>query len=105
MVRIDIHFYETYVPTAWLIIISTVFDLAGLHGWSLFHMYVNNTFLNGNRKLLVYFDQPPDLFVHDKECCIYRLRRAVYGLKHFLHVVPEARHFSPSQNAMYQGRF
>ena len=47
-------------------------------------MDVNSTFLNGVLKEEVYVEQPPSYEVVGEENKVYRLKRALYGLKQTL---------------------
>jgi hypothetical protein len=44
-------------------------------------MDVNSTFLNGLLEEEVYVDQPPGFEVQEKPTKVYRLKKALYGLK------------------------
>jgi hypothetical protein len=44
-------------------------------------MDVKTTFLNGEIEEEVYITQPDKFVIHEKESHVYRLKKALYGLK------------------------
>ena len=44
-------------------------------------MDVKSAFLNGNLKEVVYVRQPPGYAIAEEEGKVYRLRKALYGLR------------------------
>ncbi|KAI5355970.1 hypothetical protein L3X38_008865 [Prunus dulcis] len=77
--RID--FNETFAPVARLDTVRTLIALAAQKRWKLFQLDVKSAFLNGVLHEEVYVDQPPGFVVKDKEDRVYRLKKALYGLK------------------------
>ena len=55
--------------------------LAAQEGWRVHHMDVKSTFLNDDLNEEVYVRQPPGFAVAGKEDKVYRLRKALYGLR------------------------
>jgi len=55
--------------------------LAAQEGWRVQHMDVTSVFLNGNMREEVYMRQPPGFVVAGQEENVYRLRKALYGLR------------------------
>jgi hypothetical protein len=55
--------------------------LAAQEGWRVHHMDVKSAFLNGDLKEEVYVRQPPSYAVAGEEGKVYRLRKALYGLR------------------------
>jgi len=49
--------------------------------WPLFKLDVKSTFLNGHLKEKVYVTQPPGFAVKGCERKVYRLKKALYGMK------------------------
>ncbi|KAF0910082.1 hypothetical protein E2562_001318 [Oryza meyeriana var. granulata] len=50
-------------------------------GWSVHHMDVKSAFLNGELAEEVYVQQPPGFVIDGQEHKVYRLRKALYGLR------------------------
>ncbi|KAF0932405.1 hypothetical protein E2562_010320 [Oryza meyeriana var. granulata] len=50
-------------------------------GWGVHHMDVKSAFLNGELAEEVYVQQPPGFAVDGQEHKVYRLRKALYGLR------------------------
>ena len=61
--------------------VCTVIAIAARHKWKVYKMDVKSTFLNGVLKEEVYVEQPPGYEVAGEENKVYRLKRALYGLK------------------------
>jgi hypothetical protein len=61
--------------------IRSIISLVASMGWSLHQMDVNTAFLNGVIDEEVYIEQPQGFEVHKKETHVYRLKKALYGLK------------------------
>jgi hypothetical protein len=59
----------------------TVLMLAAQEGWHIHHMDVKSAFLNGDLKEEVYVQQPPGFTVVREEGKVYRLCKALYGLR------------------------
>ena len=49
--------------------------------WKIFQMDVKSAFLNGYLKEEVYIEQPPGYVQKGRENKVYRLKKALYGLK------------------------
>jgi len=79
--RLGKDYLETFSPVAKLKSIRTIFALAAVNNWNLFHDDATSAFLNGIIKEALYMDQPEG-FVN--ECSPekkWRLLKALYGLK------------------------
>jgi len=50
-------------------------------GWNLHQMDVNTTFLNRVFEEEMYIEQPQGFEVYGRESHIYRLKKALYGIK------------------------
>ena len=77
-----IDYEETFAPVARLSSVKTLIVVSAACKWPLFHMDVKNAFLNGELSKEVYMKLPPGYsyplrFLHR----VFRLRRALYGLK------------------------
>lgn len=60
------YFCETFSPWVKSIIIRTILIIVVSYGWKLFQLDVNNAFLNGFLKEMIYMTQPLDFETHDK---------------------------------------
>uniref|UniRef100_A0A0A9GS79 Reverse transcriptase Ty1/copia-type domain-containing protein n=1 Tax=Arundo donax TaxID=35708 RepID=A0A0A9GS79_ARUDO len=49
--------------------------------WELHHLDIKSAFLNGDLHEEVYVEQPPEFTVKGKECLVYHLDKALYGLR------------------------
>ena len=70
---------------AWLVArmesVHALLTLAAQEGWQVHHMDVKSTFLNDDLKEEVYVHQPPSYVVAGEEGKVYRLHKALYGLR------------------------
>ena len=72
---------ETFAPVARLEAIRILLAFANHNNFKLFQMDVKSVFLNGFVKEEVYVEQPP-LFKNEKlPNHVYKLKKALYGLK------------------------
>jgi hypothetical protein len=74
-------FYETYAPVARLESICILLAYATYHGFKLYQMDVKSVFLNGPIKEEVYVEQPPGFEDSEYPNHVYKLSKALYGLK------------------------
>jgi hypothetical protein len=74
-------FDETYAPAARLESIRILLAYATYHGFKLYQMDVKSAFLNGPIKEEVYVEQPPDFEDSEYPNHVYKLSKALYGLK------------------------
>jgi hypothetical protein len=51
------------------------------HNIKLYQMHVKSAFLNGYINVFVYIEQPPSFEDEKKPNHVYKLRKALYGLK------------------------
>ena len=61
--------------------IRLVIALAANRSWPLMHLDVKSTFLNGPLQEEVYVSQPPGFVKNNQEGMVYKLHKALYGLK------------------------
>jgi hypothetical protein len=61
--------------------VRTVLAIVTQYEWSVYQMDVKPTFLNGNLEEEVYVEQPIGYEVPGQENKVYRLKKALYGLK------------------------
>jgi len=73
-------FHETFSPVIKLITIRIILTIALTNGWDLFHLDVNNAFLNISLDETIYMTQPSRFEVTDKNL-VYKLNKSIYGLK------------------------
>jgi hypothetical protein len=74
-------FGETYAAVARLEAISILLAYAYSHNIKLYQMDVKSVFLNGVINELVYVEQPPGFEDCKKPNHVYKLKKALYGLK------------------------
>jgi len=65
--------------------VRVLLALVAEEGWSVHHMDVKSAFLNDDLKEEVYVRQPLGFAVAGEEDKVYRLRKAVYGLRQAPH--------------------
>jgi len=58
-----------------------LFTISAQFGWKLHQMDVKSVFHNGFLEEEIYVEQPKDFVVEGKEDQVYRLFKALYGLK------------------------
>jgi hypothetical protein len=74
-------FGETYALVARLKAIRILLLYACVRNIKLYQMNINSVFLNGYINELVYVEQPPDFKDEKKPNHVYKLRKALFGLK------------------------
>jgi len=79
-----VDYKETFSPVVKPATIRTMLNIAVMNGWPLRQMDVNNAFLHGMLSETVYMMQPPGFKDFSKPDYVYRLRKAIYGLKQAL---------------------
>ena len=58
-----------------------VISLAASRGWKIHHLDVKTAFLHGELKEEVYVSQPEGFEIKGKEEKVYKLNKALYGLR------------------------
>lgn len=76
-----IDFDEVFAPVARLETIRALLALAASGGWKVHHLDVKSAFLNGFLQEEVYVTQPTGFVIEGKENMVYRLNKALYGLR------------------------
>ena len=76
-----IDFDETFAPVARLEAIRILLSFACYEGFKLKQMDVKSAFLNGDLKEEVFVEQPPGFENHEFPNHVYKLEKALYGLK------------------------
>lgn len=79
--RAGVDFDEVFAPVARLDSVRLLLALAAQEGWMAHHMDVKSAFLNGELVEEVYVGQPPGFEVVGEENKVYRLDKALYGLR------------------------
>ena len=72
---------EKFVRVVRMETVHTVLSIALKHKWKVYQMDVKSTFLNGVLKEEVYVEQALGYEIEGQEDKVYRLRKAIYGLK------------------------
>jgi hypothetical protein len=76
-----VDFGEVYAPVARLESVRLILALAAHRGWEVHHMDVKSAFLNGELEEVVYVSQPPGFTADGREHEVYKLHKALYGLR------------------------
>jgi hypothetical protein len=76
-----VDFEEVFAPVARLESVRLILAIAAHRGWEVHHMDVKSAFLNGDLEEVVYVTQPPGFTSDGREHEVYRLHKALYGLR------------------------
>ncbi|KAI3520492.1 hypothetical protein L1887_09941 [Cichorium endivia] len=76
-----VDFEDAFAPVARMESIRLILALAAKENWVVHHLDVKSAFLNGELKEEVYVSQPSGFEVKGKEEMVYRLHKALYGLR------------------------
>ena len=76
-----IDYEETFAPVARFETVRVVLALAAQKQWKVFQFDVKSAFLNGELHEEVYVDQPPGFEMENEKNKVYKLKKALYGLK------------------------
>jgi len=76
-----IDFEEVFAPVARLDTIRLILAMAANRGWQVHHLDVKSAFLNGELEEEVYVTQPDGFVKEGKEQQVYKLSKALYGLR------------------------
>ena len=76
-----VDFEEVFAPVARLETIRLLISLAATNGWEIHHLDVKTSFLHGELKAIVYVSQPEGFEKKEHEKKVYRLNKALYGLR------------------------
>ena len=71
-----------FAPVARFESIRVLMALSAQGRWELHHLDVKSAFLNGEIKEGIYLKQPEGFILKGKEQCVFRLKKALCGLKH-----------------------
>jgi hypothetical protein len=72
---------EVFAPVARLDSVRALIAVAAHMGWQVHHIDVKLAFLNGDLKEEVYVEQPPGFTSTDEKAKVFRLCKALYGLR------------------------
>lgn len=72
---------EVYSPVAHIETIRLFFAIGAQKHWRIYQLDVKTAFLNGELKEEVYVSQPEGFIIKGKEECVYKLQKALYGLR------------------------
>jgi len=73
-----------FAPVARLDTVKLILAMAANRGWEVHHLDVKTAFLNGELEEEVYVSQPEGYAVKGKEQCVFKLSKALYGLRQAL---------------------
>ena len=76
-----IDYDETFSPVAMLKSIRILLSIAAYMDWEVWQMDVKTAFLNGSLEETIYMEQPEGYVVKGKEHMVWKLKKAIYGLK------------------------
>lgn len=76
-----IDYDEVFAPVARWDTIRIMLAVAAQKGWTMYQLDVKSAFLYGELKEVVYVDQPEGFVKKGEEDKVYRLNKALYGLK------------------------
>lgn len=76
-----VDFFETFSPVVRPTTIRIVLTVVVSHGWPLWQLDVQNTFLHGDLHETVFLHQPPGFVDSSHPHHVCRLSKALYGLK------------------------
>lgn len=76
-----IDYEETFSPVVRYSTIRTLLAVAAEYSLNIDHLDVKTAFLNGDLKETVYMEQPEGYVIKGKENQVYKLKKAIYGLK------------------------
>nr|GEX72122.1 zinc finger, CCHC-type [Tanacetum cinerariifolium] len=80
-----IEFEEVFAPVARMKTIRLLLAIAGNNKWEVHHLDVKSAFLHGDLKEEVYVTQPEGFIKRDDNGKVYRLMKALYGLRQAPH--------------------
>lgn len=79
--RQGVDYDEVFAPVTRLETVRLLLALAAKNGWQVHHLDVKSAFLNGELQETVYVTQPEGFVKKNKEHLVYRLIKALYGLR------------------------
>lgn len=82
--REGLDYKKTFSPVVKPAAIKTMLIVTVMQGWPIRQLDVNNTFLHDEFIETAYMSQPPSFKDKSKPHHVYKLRKAIYGLKEVL---------------------
>lgn len=79
--RHGVDFEEVFAPVARIETVRFIIALAASRGWRIHHLDVKTAFLHGDLKETVFLSQPEGFKVKGSEDKVYKLNKALYGLR------------------------
>ena len=79
--RHGVDFDEVFAPVARIETVRFVIAMAASRGWEIHHLDIKTAFLHGDLKEEVYVSQPEGFVTNGKENKVYKLKKALYGLR------------------------
>lgn len=79
--REGVDFDEVFAPVARMETIRILLALGAHKGWPIYQLDVKSAFLNGDLQEEVYVSQPQGFVVQGEEMKVYKLSKALYGLR------------------------
>lgn len=79
--NMGVDYEEVFTPVARIETIRVILSLAGTNGWNVHHLDVKSAFLNGKLEEEVYVLQSEGFEEKGKTQKVYKLSKALYGLK------------------------
>ena len=79
--RHGVDFDEVFAPVARIETVRFLIAMAASRGWEIHHLDVKTVFLHGDLKEEVYVSQPEGFVTNGKENKVYKLKKALYGLR------------------------
>ena len=76
-----IDFEKVFAPVARIETVRFIIALAASRGWEIHHLDVKTAFLHGDLKEVVFVSQPKGFEVKGQEHKVYKLHKALYGLR------------------------
>lgn len=79
--KFGVDYSEVFAPVARFNTISPVIALTAQNSCPIFQLDVKSAFLHGELDVKVFIDQPPGYVKIGEEHKVYKLKKALYGLK------------------------
>ena len=76
-----VDFHEVFAPVARWDTIRLLLGAAACKGWNVFQLDVKSAFIHGDLQEDVYVEQPPGFEIRDENDKVYKLQKALYGLR------------------------